>query len=327
MNEIDEVPVTAAPGDPADAASPLQASNSNVRRKADDDSHDSGSANLSSSGSPAPDASAQAKPGTESKKKGAERESFVELVKTIGGALLIALAIRTFLFQPFNIPSGSMEATLLIGDYLFVEKFAYGYSRYSFPWGLGPIPQGRIWQGAGPKRGDVVVFKLPSDNSTDYIKRVIGLPGDRIQLIDGQIYLNDKPVSRVRVSDYIDTDPLGAHYHVARYRETLPSGRSYLVLAREPLGADNNTGVYVVPPGHYFMMGDNRDNSLDSRFAATGKGDAFDRPDGVGFVPAANLVGKAEFIFFSYDGQGWELLEFWHWPWSIRFSRMFTTID
>ena len=250
-----------------------------------------------------------------SKKKGAEHESLIETIKTVVYALLIAFVIRTFLFQPFNIPSGSMEATLLVGDYLFVEKFAYGYSRYSFPWGLGPIP-GRILEGSGPKRGDVIVFKLPRDNSTDYIKRVIGLPGDRIQLINGQIYLNDRPVPRVRVSDFVETDPIGIEHHIVRYRETMPGGKSYFVLAREPDGPENNTDVYVVPPGHYFMMGDNRDNSLDSRFAEAG--------GGVGYVPAANLVGKAEFIFFSNDGPLWE---FWRWPWSIRFRRMFTTID
>jgi signal peptidase I len=243
----------------------------------------------------------------------AHRESLIETVKTIVYALLIALVIRTFLFQPFNIPSGSMEATLLVGDYLFVEKFAYGYSRYSFPWGLGPI-SGRVWSGSGPKRGDVVVFKLPRDNSTDYIKRVIGLPGDRIQVVNGQVILNGEPVPRTRVADYIDHDELDNH--VLRYRETLPGGKSYLVLARYPDGAENNTDVYTVPPGHYFMMGDNRDNSLDSRVPAA--------DGGVGYVPAENLVGKAEFIFFSNDGPLWEL---WRWPWSVRFNRMLTGID
>ena len=310
MDEIDEQPAPPPAGDTPSAE--FTASGDAPERKAEENA------------APPPTGSAP-KPATppDDKKKPTERESIVETVKTVVYALLIALVIRTFLFQPFNIPSGSMEATLLIGDYLFVEKFAYGYSRYSFPWGMGPI-SGRIWMGHGPHRGDVVVFKLPRDNSTDYIKRVIGLPGDRIQLINGQIYLNNKPVPRVRVSDYIEDDALGTPRHILRYRETLPGGKSYFVLARDPGGLENNTDVYVVPPGHYFMMGDNRDNSLDSRFAPTGKGDVFDRPDGVGYVPAVNLVGKAEFIFFSNDGPLWEL---WTWPWTVRFSRMFTTID
>jgi signal peptidase I len=240
-----------------------------------------------------------------------EGESWAETVKTIVYALLIALVIRTFLFQPFNIPSGSMENTLLVGDYLFVEKFAYGYSRYSFPFGLGPF-SGRIF-GSSPQRGDVVVFKLPRDNSTDYIKRVIGLPGDRVQMIDGQLYLNDKPVPKVRAADYIENDPYGVPNHVPRFKETLPGGKSYYVLDRIQNGPGDNTPVYVVPPGHFFMMGDNRDNSADSRTE-------------VGYVPAENLVGKAEFIFFSEDGSA-QIWEFWKWPWAIRYNRPFTLID
>jgi signal peptidase I len=294
MNDIDEKRASAPNGTPSSAgpSSPAQ-------------------------GTPKGGAGAQAKKG--------EHESLIETVKTVVYALLIALVIRTFLFQPFNIPTGSMEATLLVGDYLFVEKFAYGFSRYSFPWGLGPIPE-RVFEFHRPERGDVVVFKQPRDNSTDFIKRVIGLPGDHVQLIQGQIFLNGKAVPRVRVDDYVETDPVGISHHVMRYRETMPGGKSYFTLAREPDGPENNTGVYVVPPDHYFMMGDNRDNSLDSRFSPDGQG-IFQNSDGVGFVPNANLVGKAEFVFFSYDGQGWELLEFWRWPWSIRFSRMFSLID
>ncbi len=241
-------------------------------------------------------------------------ESWLETVKTIAYALLIALVIRTFLFQPFNIPSASMEATLLVGDYLFVEKFSYGYSRHSFPYSLMPF-SGRVF-GSPPTRGDVVVFKMPNVNSPDYlkdyIKRVIGMPGDHIQMVDGVLYINDKPVPKVRVADYVEGDEFGLAHHVHQFRETLPNGKSYLTLDRYDSGFDN-TEVFTVPPGHYFMMGDNRDNSDDSR-------------GNVGYVPAENLVGKAEFRFFSIDDSAiW--YEPWTWPGAIRFSRMFTLID
>jgi signal peptidase I len=245
------------------------------------------------------------------KPQAAESETWLETVKTVVYALLIALVIRTFLFQPFNIPSGSMENTLLIGDYLFVEKYAYGYSRYSFPWGLAPV-SGRIF-GSDPARGDVVVFKFPPDPSTDYIKRVIGLPGDHVQMLNGQLYLNDKPIPKVRVDDYLETDSIGVVHHIPRYRETLPGGKSYFVLDRIANGPADNTDLYVVPPGHYFMMGDNRDNSADSRAD-------------VGYVPAENLVGKAEILFFSVDDSA-RIWEFWKWPWAIRYNRIFTVID
>ncbi len=239
-----------------------------------------------------------------------EEESWVETVKTVVYALLIAVVIRTFLFQPFNIPSGSMENTLLIGDYLFVEKYAYGYSRFSFPFGLMPFG-GRIF-GSPPERGDVVVFKLPSDTSTDYIKRVIGLPGDRIQMINDRLYINGKIVPQTRIADYVE-DIDGFEHHVPRYREVLPGGKAHDVLDRDPSGPADNTDIYIVPPGHYFMMGDNRDNSDDSRA-------------GVGYVPAQNLVGKAEFIFFSTNGTA-QFWEFWKWPWTVRYNRLFTIID
>ena len=240
-------------------------------------------------------------------------DSWVETGKTIVYALLIALVIRTFLFQPFYIPSGSMENTLLVGDYLFLEKFAYGYSRYSFPFGLPPF-SGRIPAGH-PQRGDVVVFKMPNANSPDYmkdfIKRVMGLPGDRIQMINGQVWINGKPVPKVRAADYVEQDPYGGVNRVPRFRETVPGGKSYYVLDRIQDGPSDNTPVFVVPPGHYFMMGDNRDNSDDSRAE-------------VGFVPADNVEGRAVFIFFSNDGDLWKI---WQWPWTVRFSRLFTLID
>jgi signal peptidase I len=246
--------------------------------------------------------------------KKVEGESWVETVKTVVYALLIALVIRTFFFQPFNIPSASMEGTLQIGDYLFVEKFAYGYSRNSFPFGIAPF-SGRVF-GSEPHRGDVIVFKMPNENSPDYmkdyIKRLIGLPGDRIQVINSRLYLNDKIVPRTRVQDYIETMD-GVERHVPQYRETLPGGKSFLTLDRMPDGPLDNTGVYVVPAGDYFMMGDNRDNSDDSR-------------EDVGYVPAQNLVGKAEFIFFSIDlPEDW--WKFWNWPAEIRYSRMLSGID
>src|SRR5215831_16394784 len=213
---------------------------------------------------------------------------FAETVRVVFHALIIALVIRTFLFQPFNIPSGSMKATLLVGDYLFVSKYSYGYSHYSIPLSP-PLFSGRIF-GSEPQRGDVVVFRLPKDDSTDYIKRVIGLPGDRIQMKDGVLYINGTAVKKERVEDFVD-DENGER--VRRFRETLPNGVVYETLDLQDNGFLDNTQEYLVPAGHYFMMGDNRDNSTDSRVLAA-----------VGYVPFENLVGKAQIIFFSIgDGE------------------------
>ncbi len=238
--------------------------------------------------------------------------SWRELIKTILCALLIAGGVRTAAAQPFNIPSESMEGTLLVGDYLFVSKPSYGYSRYSLPWGYAwPLPHGRVL-GSVPQRGDVIVFKTPSDNKTDYIKRLIGLPGDRIQMKAGALYINETPVPKVRVEPFVEESE-GFRTEVAQYRETLPNGVSYNVLDREPNGTLDDTDVFVVPNDHYFMMGDNRDNSLDSRVPA--------EAGGVGYVPFENLEGKAEVLFFSADGSArwWEV---WKWPSAIRYQRL-----
>ena len=238
-----------------------------------------------------------------------------ETIRTIVYAVLIAVGIRSFAYEPFNIPSESMLPTLLVGDYLFVSKFTYGYSRYSLPFGLPLIP-GRVLEGT-PERGDVIVFKLPSDNSTDYIKRVIGLPGDRVQMKAGVLHLNGQVVPRRQVEDYVHRDDYGQSRRDRQYVETLPNGKSYRILEQSDTTETDDTVEFLVPAGHYFMMGDNRDNSMDSRI----------RPDrrGVGYVPAVNLVGRADFLFFSHDGSArfWEV---WNWPFAIRFSRMFSAV-
>ncbi|NEU94531.1 signal peptidase I [Bradyrhizobium uaiense] len=238
-----------------------------------------------------------------------------ETIRVVIHALLIALVIRTFLFQPFNIPSGSMKATLLVGDYLFVSKYSYGYSHYSIPFSPN-IFSGRIF-GSEPNRGDIVVFRLPRDDSTDYIKRVIGLPGDRIEVRNGLLYINDEPIKRERLSDFVGEDPCGsadATARVKRWKETLPNGVSYESLDCTDNSYMDNTIVYTVPPGNYFMMGDNRDNSTDSRFLSQ-----------VGYVPFENIIGRAQMIFFSI-AEGEQAWMIWRWPFAVRWNRLFSIV-
>jgi signal peptidase I len=240
---------------------------------------------------------------------------FSETARIVLEALVIALVIRSFLFQPFNIPSGSMEPTLLVGDYLFASKFSYGFSRNSLPFSP-PLFSGRILA-TPPNRGDIVIFRHGSE---DFIKRVIGLPGDRIQLIGGIIFINGVPVGRQRIADFVGPDPCrptsaqAPPVRVVRWRESLPNGVSYDTLqCSSASGFPDNTNVYVVPPRHFFMMGDNRENSEDSRF-----------PD-VGYVPFENLIARAQLIFFSI-GDGKSMWELWSWPWSVRWDRLLTLI-
>jgi signal peptidase I len=209
-----------------------------------------------------------------------------------------------------------MLPTLLVGDYLFVDKNVYGFSRHSLPFGP-PLFEGRIFE-SPVERGDVVVFKLPRDNSTDYIKRIIGIPGDRIQMRKGVLHINGKAVPKVAVEKFSHPDGRGNIFQMPQFRETLPNGVSHKTLDLY-VGSDlDSTRIFTVPEGYYFAMGDNRDNSVDSRVAGSA--------GGVGLIPAENLVGRAEMLFFSTNGKAawWEI---WNWPWAIRYERLFTAIE
>jgi signal peptidase I len=246
---------------------------------------------------------------------------WVETIKTLVYAGLIALGIRTVAFEPFNIPSGSMIPTLLVGDFLFVSKYSYGYSRYSLPFSPN-LFSGRIL-GSMPHRGDVIVFRETRDTSVDYVKRLIGVPGDKVQVKAGQLYLNGTLVPRDPVGDYEASDENGTRVLTKEYLESLPDGPKHDILKysdeeRFDVGSEvdaNNTPEYVVPAGHLFFMGDNRDNSSDSRFM-----------NALGFVPVENVVGRAQFIFFSFDAASpwWQ---FWMWPFEVRWSRLLKGVN
>lgn len=241
-----------------------------------------------------------------------------DTVRTVFYAVLIAMGVRIFLFEPFNIPSGSMYPTLMVGDYLFVSKYSYGYSRYSFPFAIIPF-EGRIWEDP-VERGDVAVFRNPEDVDTDYIKRIVGLPGDRIEVKEGILHINGTAVERERIEDYSywreyrscatrdrngECEIRSEEVTVPQYLETLPNGRMHRIIEEQgDKGPSDNTSEFVVPDGHYFAMGDNRDNSADSR--------------AIGPVPAENFIGRAEIIFFSWGVSGEPF---------VRFGRLFNGIE
>ena len=241
------------------------------------------------------------------------KASIIENVKTIFYALIIAIIIRSLIIQPFYIPSSSMEPTLLVGDRLFVTKYSYGYSKHSFPFSP-PIFNGRIVS-SSPKRGDVIVFKTPADNRTDYIKRLIGLPGDQIQFIETNLFINNSEVLKSKISKN-DIIYCGKQkINVFTFEEILPNGKKHIsVYLKDQTYKDSD--VFVVPNNHYFFLGDNRDCSKDSRYLAS-----------VGYVHKNNLVGKAQFIFFSSDIRIGSIFEFWKWHKSIRFKRTFNKIN
>lgn len=246
-----------------------------------------------------------------SKSPQATKNETWETIVVLLQALLIALVFRTFLFQPFSIPTASLQSNLMIGDYVLASKYTYGYSKYSFPFDAGPF-SGRIF-GRLPEPGEIAVFR-PVPQNVDYIKRVIGVPGDEIQMKNGVLHINGQAVKKEKIGTVIDTDSNFQSVEVTQYRETLPNGTSYIVQEIADNMSFDNTGVYKVPAGHYFMMGDNRDRSLDSRALSN-----------VGYVPLENFIGKAEVRFFSIKDNisPWQI---WRWPGNVRLDRMFQSV-
>lgn len=232
------------------------------------------------------------------------------LVKDIFIAFVLAMIVRSFLYEPFHIPSGSMKPTLLEGDFIFVSKYDFGYSRYSFPLGL-PLFKGRIFSKKQPDRGDILVFRLPANPKINYIKRLIGLPGDTVQMKDGVLYINEKPVPKEYIGEILEYEKNPGSV-IEEYKETLDNKVTFSVLDKTKFGNGDNTYPFNIPDKYYFFMGDNRDNSLDSRFKETG------------FIPEENLIGKARVIFFSANDN---ILKFWNWGSSIRVKRIFQKIN
>ena len=241
------------------------------------------------------------------------KKTIIENFKTVLFALIIAIFIRSFFFQPFYIPSSSMEPTLLIGDRIFVSKYSYGFSKHSFPFSP-PILKKRIFDNE-PEVGDLVVFKTPADNRTDYIKRLIGMPGDELQFIDGEIIINDKKIERKKIKKNFQIRCGLNSFEVNAFEETLSNGVKYKAVYNKN-GTLKNTDLYKVPKNHYFFLGDNRDCSKDSRYLGS-----------VGYVKKINLVGKAKFIFFSNDTVEGSVLKIWNLNKSLRLKRSFKKLQ
>ena len=253
-----------------------------------------------------------------------EKGKFKPFLSSLGFALIVAFFLRGLLMEPYGIPSPSMVPTMLIGDYLYVSKLSYGYSKHSFPFLIPNIGDGTRLFGDQPNRGDVVVFKLPPDNCVMYIKRLIGMPGDTIQMIHGIIYINGEPLPQRPIENFM-LDDNGTKREVAQFIETMPNGREYRIIRFNrssntdsiiPDGHQHgdNYGPYTVPEGHYFMMGDNRNDSGDSRMH-------------VGPVPYDHLIGQAKFIFFSIDSNIFDIIKVWKWHDIVRLRRFFSTIQ